>query len=495
MNKLIKKSIFAIALIFTFIFFGVTSVSAAENTFSLGTFDSSTMKFNNASGTGTSKYKSLLIAYGKNPVSGENLILPTVSGFTKSTSASTNYSTVIKMEDGKTLGQIADYVKQITFNNSPSGQMIQIVISEEVLDTKTFYYEGNQHYYQYIPYTDSDDKTWFSAYESAKNSTYGGRQGYLATVTNVNEDIFIYNAATEVGWLGGTTIKYSSENGNLYYNYDVAGINDSRASINYDDRVDISWSSGIWYWADGPERGQTIYPTITRNTSSDSSYVNQGYYFNWNSGEPNNGAQYNYTSKENCLATLRIGAGYSTGSNISNYSWNDIPYGNLNMDAYKAKGYFVEYGDQTIGDSGSNNTTDIIASANITFTYTVTFKDYNGTVLKTQENVEYGTGATAPSNPTREGYTFTGWDKSFTNITANTDVTAQYEINKYTVTFKDYDGTVLKTQNNVEYNTSATAPSNPTRDHYTFTGWDKSFDNVTEDLVVTAQYILTPGEV
>ena len=127
--------------------------------------------------------------------------------------------------------------------------------------------------------------------------------------------------------------------------------------------------------------------------------------------------------------------------------------------------------------------------------YTVTFKDYDGSVLKAQENVEYNTSATAPSNPTRDGYTFVGWDKSFDNVTEDLVVTAQYEINKYTVIFKDYDGSVLKAQENVDYNTSATAPSNPTRDGYTFAGWDKSFDNVTEDLVVTAQYILTPGEV
>ncbi len=123
-------------------------------------------------------------------------------------------------------------------------------------------------------------------------------------------------------------------------------------------------------------------------------------------------------------------------------------------------------------------------------TYTVTFKDYDGSVLKTQENVEYNTSATAPDDPTREGYTFTGWDKSFTNITANTEVTAQYAINKYTVTFKDYDGTVLKTQENVEYNASATAPDDPTREGYSFECWDKAFTNITEDTTVTAIYTI-----
>lgn len=66
----------------------------------------------------------------------------------------------------------------------------------------------------------------------------------------------------------------------------------------------------------------------------------------------------------------------------------------------------------------------------------------------------------------------------------------------YTVTFKDWDGSVLKTQS-VESGGSATAPDNPTRDGYSFTGWDKTFNNITSDLIVTAQYELignTPSE-
>ena len=118
--------------------------------------------------------------------------------------------------------------------------------------------------------------------------------------------------------------------------------------------------------------------------------------------------------------------------------------------------------------------------------HTVTFKDWDGTVLKTQE-VQYGGDAEAPADPTRVGYTFTGWDKAFTNITADLVVTAQYSINTYTVTFKDWNGTVLKTQE-VQYGGDAEAPADPTRVGYTFTGWDKAFTNITADLVVTAQY-------
>lgn len=65
--------------------------------------------------------------------------------------------------------------------------------------------------------------------------------------------------------------------------------------------------------------------------------------------------------------------------------------------------------------------------------YTVTFKDWNGTTLKTQ-SVKYGRSATAPSNPSRTGYTFTGWDKDYSSITTNTTVNAKYSINSYTNT-------------------------------------------------------------
>ena len=119
-------------------------------------------------------------------------------------------------------------------------------------------------------------------------------------------------------------------------------------------------------------------------------------------------------------------------------------------------------------------------------TYTVRFLDWDGTVLKTQ-TVNYGGNATAPANPTRTGYTFTGWDKAFTNVQANLDVNAQYTINTYTVTFVDWDGTVLKTET-VNYGGAATAPADPTRDGYTFTGWDVAFNNITANLTVTAQY-------
>ncbi len=125
-------------------------------------------------------------------------------------------------------------------------------------------------------------------------------------------------------------------------------------------------------------------------------------------------------------------------------------------------------------------------------TFTVIFTDYDGTVLKTVE-VDYGNDAVAPVDPARVGYTFTGWDKGYTNVKKDLTIVALYEINTYTVTFVDYDDTVLKIVV-VEYGNSATAPDSPdNKEDYTFSHWDKSFNNITSNLEVKAVYILAGG--
>ena len=118
-------------------------------------------------------------------------------------------------------------------------------------------------------------------------------------------------------------------------------------------------------------------------------------------------------------------------------------------------------------------------------TYTVTFWA-DGQAICT-DTVEHGGTAVCSTTPTKEGYTFTGWNVALTNITADTTAVAKFSINTYTVKFVDHDGTVLSTQT-VNYGAAATAPANPTRDGYTFTGWDKAFSNITGNLTVTAQY-------
>ena len=122
--------------------------------------------------------------------------------------------------------------------------------------------------------------------------------------------------------------------------------------------------------------------------------------------------------------------------------------------------------------------------------YTVTVKPENGEadITITQD---YGTPITAPANPTRKGYTFKGWDKEIpeTMPAENITVKAQWEINRYTITFDTAGGSEIApiTQ---DYGTNITAPANPTRKGYTFKGWDKEIPEtmLAENITVKAQW-------
>jgi len=118
--------------------------------------------------------------------------------------------------------------------------------------------------------------------------------------------------------------------------------------------------------------------------------------------------------------------------------------------------------------------------------YTVVFKDYDGAVLKT-ETVVHDDNANPPVNPVRIGYRFIGWDKAFNNVTSNLVVMAKY-IQQFTVVFKDYDDTILKTEI-IDIGTSANPPLAPSREGYTFNGWRGVYLNIHADQVVQATYI------
>ncbi len=199
--------------------------------------------------------------------------------------------------------------------------------------------------------------------------------------------------------------------------------------------------------------------------------------------------------------------------------------------------------------SVSYYTTDPVAPVQ---TYSVVFYDYDGSILKEEQMVNYGGDAIPPANPTREGYTFAGWSPDYHNVQSDLSVYAQYTVNSYTLTIyyvfengetaaETYTGTfafnaefsvaspeiygyyadqTLITGNmpaddleftvtynpesftvtfydmwgqelgtsTVPYNTAATAPDIPEREGYHFVGWDKDFSHVTEDMDVYAIY-------
>ena len=140
---------------------------------------------------------------------------------------------------------------------------------------------------------------------------------------------------------------------------------------------------------------------------------------------------------------------------------------------------------------------DTVPAENITITaqwkinqYTITFDTAGGSEVApiTQD---YNTQITAPANPTREGYTFVGWDKEIpqTMPAENITITAQWKINQYTITFDTAGGSEIApiTQ---DYGTAITAPVNPTREGYAFNGWDKEIPQTmpAENITITAQW-------
>ena len=101
--------------------------------------------------------------------------------------------------------------------------------------------------------------------------------------------------------------------------------------------------------------------------------------------------------------------------------------------------------------------------------FTVTFKDWDGSVLNEQQ-VSYGQAASAPNDPERTGYTFTGWDVDFTSITGDLVVTAQYSINSYTITYK-VNGAVYHVDT-YAYGESIVLPDYTPAAAHDFSGWE-----------------------
>lgn len=131
-----------------------------------------------------------------------------------------------------------------------------------------------------------------------------------------------------------------------------------------------------------------------------------------------------------------------------------------------------------------------------TNTYKVTWKNHDGTVLEVDENVLEGTMPSYDGEvPTRDGHTFMGWEPEIKKVTNNVTYVAKFSpigTEKYTVTWKNHDGTVLEKDLNVlngtmpEYNGDT-----PTRlGGYTFTGWTPTISVVTKDIEYTATFRL-----
>ena len=126
--------------------------------------------------------------------------------------------------------------------------------------------------------------------------------------------------------------------------------------------------------------------------------------------------------------------------------------------------------------------------------YTIAF-DTNGGSAVAPITQDYGTQITAPADPTREGYTFMGWEPALppTMPAENMTIKAQWRINQYTITFDTDGGSAVDAQT-VAYGEKAKTPADPTKTGYTFAGWElggNAYDfaaAVTGNMTLTAKW-------
>ena len=210
--------------------------------------------------------------------------------------------------------------------------------------------------------------------------------------------------------------------------------------------------------------------------------------------------------------TFNPGEGATIDETTREVKYGDI-YGRLpepTKPGYEFEGWYNQDGDKIQETDVIDILTDITLTAKWTGkTYILTF-DYNGgtgneTSRTIQNGLAYGTLPTAQ----KEGYTFKGWldengqdvqGSEIVNTISDITLTANYEINKYKVTFKNDDGSILKTEivehgSSVQYTGNTPVKANVQEGYEaTFNGWTDSskLSNITEDITVIATYTISP---
>ncbi len=126
------------------------------------------------------------------------------------------------------------------------------------------------------------------------------------------------------------------------------------------------------------------------------------------------------------------------------YQYGELP--TLTRIGYTFDGWYTDKtgGEKVTASTKVQITEDQILYAHWTVkSYTITLK-YGDDRADTTITQDYGTAITAPADPTRTGYTFTGWNKGIpdTMPAENLTITAQWTANTYTVTFEVYGGTL-----------------------------------------------------
>ena len=283
---------------------------------------------------------------------------------------------------------------------------------------------------------------------------------------------------------------------------DVSCEGDIRGGI-FHGSVTVTDSNGdmgtAWEKFCGNLSGGTFYGPVTTECHVSGGTFYRGLTMNKNaklSGQPiDTGDVINDTTNTPNPNGTPVTVTYAYGALGGTYATQIVQAGEkaIQPDVPSRQGYqFTDwYLDDTKYDFNAAVTGDMTLTAKWTAkSYTITF-DTNGGSEIAPITQDYGTQITAPADPTREGYTFIGWDKAIpaTMPAEDLTVTAQWRINQYTITF-DTDGGSEIAPITLDYGTQITAPADPTREGYTFTGWDRDIPATmpAHNMTVTAQW-------
>ena len=145
--------------------------------------------------------------------------------------------------------------------------------------------------------------------------------------------------------------------------------------------------------------------------------------------------------------------------------------------------------------SGWSDIPETMPASDLTITGTFVPNKYkltyfvDGGEYKSSE-VEFGSAIIAEDNPTKEGYTFSGWSEIPETMPASdVTITGSFTINKYKLTYT-LDGEEYKTAE-VDYGTALTPEESPTKEGYTFSGWSEIPETMpASDVTITGTFTI-----
>ena len=186
---------------------------------------------------------------------------------------------------------------------------------------------------------------------------------------------------------------------------------------------------------------------------------------------------------------------FSKGSYKLTYVVDGVTYKTVNYDYGKTITPEAEPTKIGYTFSGWSYIPSTMPAEDVTVTGTITVNKYkliymvDGAVYKTYE-IEYGANIALDAEPTKEGYTFSGWSWVPSKMPAeNVTVTGTFTVNKYKLIYK-VDGVEYRSYQ-VEYGASITPIDAPIKEGYDFSGWDYVPETMpAHDVIVNATFTL-----